>query len=368
MNVNEVLSLRLTDVALGGKALSRHEGRVVFVDRGLPGDQVSARLTRVRSRFAEARLERVDVPGGERVTAPCPHVARCGGCRFQDLDYGAQCRLKERQVRETLIHLGGLEQPPVRAIVPAPETFGYRNKMEFSFHPDPDGRAILGLHERGTFDRVFEIEDCLLPSRLTIDIVRRTQAFADRQRWRAYHPDIRTGGPLSGRAALAADRPVRGSSSRPPRTSSDFGMGPRARRALTEHSHRDRPLNRSRANVATGESSASSKAMDESERLHGLRVPATAAAFPDQQPQAQVLYAATLKRRPSGGETVLDSIAARHAHLLRQRREAVGVERGQTIEAATVNARHNQVTNARFVAGEARRIPREWARHERPDR
>jgi len=94
MHVNEVLSLTIEDVVLGGQALARHEGRVVFVDRGLPGDRAQARLTRVRRRHAEARLESIEPNSPDRVPAPCPHVDRCGGCRFQDLDYAAQLRLK----------------------------------------------------------------------------------------------------------------------------------------------------------------------------------------------------------------------------------------------------------------------------------
>ena len=64
MKVNELSELEVTDVALGGKALARHEGRVVFVDRGLPGDRVTARITRVKRSWAEARLERVERPSG----------------------------------------------------------------------------------------------------------------------------------------------------------------------------------------------------------------------------------------------------------------------------------------------------------------
>src|SRR5262245_16088864 len=123
MKVNDLLSLTVTDVALGGMALARHEGRVVFLDRGLPGDLVEARVTRVRRNFAEAGLDVLVGGSSERVSPPCPHVQRCGGCRFQDLDYGAQCRLKERQVRETLIHLGGVADPPVRSITPAPDIY-----------------------------------------------------------------------------------------------------------------------------------------------------------------------------------------------------------------------------------------------------
>ncbi|HET9327129.1 MAG TPA: 23S rRNA (uracil(1939)-C(5))-methyltransferase RlmD [Candidatus Eisenbacteria bacterium] len=376
MNVNEVLSLRLTDLELGGKALARHEGRVVFVDRGLPGDEVSARLTRVRARYAEARLERIDVPGGERVAAPCPHVTRCGGCRFQDLDYFAQLRLKERLVRETLIHLGGLENPPVRAIVPAPEIFGYRNKMEFSFHPEADGGAVLGLHERGTFDRVFPVQDCLLPSRLTVDIVRRTQAFAEQRRWRAYHPRHHVGDvrylvvrhlPHTDQCAVhlvsAADH-IDGLEEWAREISA---MSPSVRTVTLV-------LNRSRANVAAGESERVLQGDGVIvERLQGLEFRATAGAFlQTNSRQAEALYAKSLEAADlAGHETVLDLYCGTGTltlMLARGAREAVGVESEvQAIEAATNNARENQVGNARFVAGEARRVLREWARGERRD-
>ena len=81
MRVNELLKLDVLDLALGGKALARHEGRVVFVDRGLPGDVVEARVTRVKPSYAEARLERLEVPSTSRIEARCAHVAVCGRWR-----------------------------------------------------------------------------------------------------------------------------------------------------------------------------------------------------------------------------------------------------------------------------------------------
>ena len=146
MKVSDLLNVEITDLALGGKALARHEGRVVFVDRGVPGDRARVRLTRIKPSYAESRLEAVETPSALRVEAPCPHVPRCGGCRFQDLAYDAQLAAKELQVRDALARIGGLPEAMVRPIVPAPERFRYRNKMEFAFHPDPEGRAILGLH------------------------------------------------------------------------------------------------------------------------------------------------------------------------------------------------------------------------------
>src|SRR2546425_12713049 len=96
MNVNELLALDITDLALGGKALARHEGRVVFVDRGLPGDIVQALVTRVKPRYAEARLQRVETPSSTRIPPRCAHVPACGGCRLQELPYAPQRERKQR--------------------------------------------------------------------------------------------------------------------------------------------------------------------------------------------------------------------------------------------------------------------------------
>ena len=85
MKVSKPSTLEVTGVALGGKALARHDGRVVFIDRGLPGDTIEARLTRSKKTWAEAKLERIVTPSSLRVAPVCPHVEYCGGCCFQDL-------------------------------------------------------------------------------------------------------------------------------------------------------------------------------------------------------------------------------------------------------------------------------------------
>src|SRR5678816_4321049 len=195
MKVNKRSTLDVTGVALGGKALARDDGRVVFVDRGLPGDRIEVEYTRFKKTWAEARLERVLEPSPLRVAPVCPHLDYCGGCRFQDLRYDEQLRIKRAQVVETLEHVGGLSEPRVHDIVAAPATFHYRNKMEFSFLPGNEENAppLLGLHVRGNFDRVFALRECFLPSGLTVEIVRFTQRFAAAHGWRAYHPARHTG-------------------------------------------------------------------------------------------------------------------------------------------------------------------------------
>ncbi|HET7567596.1 MAG TPA: 23S rRNA (uracil(1939)-C(5))-methyltransferase RlmD [Gaiellaceae bacterium] len=156
------LELDVESLAFGGNGVARTGGFVVFVRRGLPGDRVRARVTKVKRSHAEALATEVLVPGPQRVEAPCAHYPACGGCRFQDLAYEAQLAQKEAQVRDSLVRLGGVAEPPLEPIVPCePEIFHYRNKLEYSFTQTPSG-AALGFHKAGRWDEVLEVERCWL--------------------------------------------------------------------------------------------------------------------------------------------------------------------------------------------------------------
>src|SRR5215203_4884013 len=115
---DQELELDVQSLAFGGNGVARLNGFVVFVRRGLPGDKVRARVTKVQRRHAEALAVEVLEPSALRVEAPCEHYPACGGCRFQDLAYGAQVAAKEAQVRDALVRIGGVAEPPLDPIVP----------------------------------------------------------------------------------------------------------------------------------------------------------------------------------------------------------------------------------------------------------
>jgi 23S rRNA (uracil1939-C5)-methyltransferase len=161
----EELELRIDSLAYGGNGVARHDGFVVFVRGALPGDDVRARVTKVKRGFAEGVVTELVDPSSRRVAAPCRHFGVCGGCRFQDLAYEAQVAEKERQVRDALIRIGKFVDPPLEPIVPAASQFGYRNKLEYSFAAGKEA-VELGFHRAGRWDQVIGIEECLLTTNL----------------------------------------------------------------------------------------------------------------------------------------------------------------------------------------------------------
>src|SRR3954469_2993438 len=120
---DQELDLRIESLAYGGNGVARLNGFVVFVRRGLPGDVVRARVTKVKRNHAEALAVDVVTPSPLRVEAPCQHYPACGGCRFQDLAYESQVAAKEEQVADALRRIGGIQEPPLEPIVPAVEVF-----------------------------------------------------------------------------------------------------------------------------------------------------------------------------------------------------------------------------------------------------
>jgi 23S rRNA (uracil1939-C5)-methyltransferase len=162
---DQELDLAVESLAFGGNGVARLNGFVVFVRRGLPGDKVRARVTKVQRRHAEAIAVEVLEPSPLRVDAPCEHYPACGGCRFQDLAYEAQLESKADQVRDALVRIGGIPEPPQEAIVPAESVFHYRNKLEYSWTATPDGPG-LGFHRAGRWDEVLDIERCWLTTDL----------------------------------------------------------------------------------------------------------------------------------------------------------------------------------------------------------
>src|SRR3972149_4771095 len=128
----DTLSVTIDDLAFGGEGVGRVEGYVVFVPGGIPGDRLRVRRDQARARFGRGTIARVESPSPYRVAAPCPYFGRCGGCRLQHVAYPAQLAFKSKQVADCLERLGGLGSFELRPIIGAPETYGYRNKMEFT--------------------------------------------------------------------------------------------------------------------------------------------------------------------------------------------------------------------------------------------
>lgn len=170
----DTLDLEIDKMAYGGQGVGKVDGFVVFVRGAVPGDKLRARIFKKKRAYAHAVITELISPSPDRVQAPCPYSGHCGGCQWQHVRYERQLAYKKEHVKESVHHIAGLKQVVVHDTIPSEDQFHYRNKMEFSFSdrrwllPEEmykreaeDGFA-LGLHVPGTFNKVIDIESCLL--------------------------------------------------------------------------------------------------------------------------------------------------------------------------------------------------------------
>ena len=154
------LELRIDSLAHGGNGVARLGGYVVFVSGAIPGDLVRARVHKSKKAYAEARAVEVIEPSPERLDPVADHP----GAPWQVLPYERQLEEKASQVEGALRRIGRLDDFEVEPIVPAVETWRYRNKLEYSFGTSADGELMCGFHAPGRFDEILPLTDSMLAS------------------------------------------------------------------------------------------------------------------------------------------------------------------------------------------------------------
>jgi len=154
------LELTIDSLAFGGAGVARLDGYVVFVQDGMPGDRVRAVVGKAKRAYAEARAVEILAPSDERVAPVADHP----GAPWQVLPYERQLEVKQAQVDEALRRIGRLEGYVLEPILPAARTWRYRNKLEYSFGGDVDGRLVCGFHLPGRWEEVVDVPDCRLAS------------------------------------------------------------------------------------------------------------------------------------------------------------------------------------------------------------
>ena len=164
------------DLGAKGMAISKtDEGEVFMVPGAVPGDRISAVLTRKKKGVWIGMVQEFLHMSEDRIEAPCRHFNQCGGCKWQNLNYAKQIALKEKSVRDAMQRIGGLTVQNFYPILGCEEIYEYRNKLEFTFSNQRwlteeemnsdelfTKREALGFHRPGRFDKILDIEECLL--------------------------------------------------------------------------------------------------------------------------------------------------------------------------------------------------------------
>jgi 23S rRNA (uracil1939-C5)-methyltransferase len=165
-------NILIENAASEGKSIAKHDGKVIFIPFSAPGDVADIKVSKQKKSYAEGQITKLITSSPHRVQPICEHFGKCGGCKWQHVDYKFQLDLKSKQVKDDMERIAKVDKFNYLPILGAQKTERYRNKLEFTFsnkaweeHFDkenPQRIPALGFHIPGMFDKVLDINDCHL--------------------------------------------------------------------------------------------------------------------------------------------------------------------------------------------------------------
>ena len=165
MNKNDKIVLKIQDMGVNGEGIGKIDGIPFFVKDAVIGDEIEARITKLKKNYGYARVETILKASEYRTEPECELHRRCGGCQIQALDYAKQLEFKQNKVHNNLIRLGGFSEEQIDSvmepIVGMDNPYRYRNKAQFPIGKDKEGNTVAGFYAARTH-HIIPVKDCML--------------------------------------------------------------------------------------------------------------------------------------------------------------------------------------------------------------
>lgn len=162
-----IIELTIESLDQEGRGVAHADGKVVFVEGGLPGERLRAKFVKQKPSYAIARAIAIDEPNAARVVPRCPHFGVCGGCTLQHADEALQLAAKQRALEDALQRLGRVRPDTLLPAIAGP-AWGYRYRARMSVRDVPKkGGVLVGFHERKS-SYVADMREChVMPPKIS---------------------------------------------------------------------------------------------------------------------------------------------------------------------------------------------------------
>src|ERR1700709_2271926 len=169
-NPEEWLKDEALDLEAQGVA-HNEEGKVVFIEEALPGEEVQVAVNRRKNNWEHATVVAMRRESSQRVLPRCPHFGTCGGCKMQHFHVGGQVATKQRALEDGLWHLGKPRADRLLRPIEGP-AWGYRYRARLSVRfVAKKGKVLVGFHERKS-SFVADMDSCdVLPAHVSAMLV-----------------------------------------------------------------------------------------------------------------------------------------------------------------------------------------------------
>lgn len=348
------------DYTFDGKGIVKTKTKPVFVDALLVGETADIKLNYQKSEMYFGKILKLHNLSKDRIKPLCPVSTACGGCCFQNLDYKAQLKFKQKKVKDAFYKIAHLNVN-VDETVGMDDPYFYRNKIQMPIGLNQKKQIVSGFYRTDSHE-IIPIKECFIEDKRAAHIIDVLKLLMKKHKILPYDEDTRSG--------VIRHCLIRTSKYYPEImvvlvTNADSFPG---RGNLVKDLHKECPeittivqnVNKRDTNVIIGEKEnvllGKGFIVDE---LCGVKFQISSKSFYQVNPiQTEKLYRLAIeKAKLTGNETILDAycgIGTIGLIASKNVKKVIGVEIVKdAIKDAKNNARINGITNVEYYVGDA---------------
>ena len=179
MKKNDIVKIKITSATAEGSGVGKTEDNiVVFVPMTAIGDEIEARILKVKKTYAFGKIEKIITPSAARISPDCPNFSKCGGCVWRHISYDEELKIKGQKVRDAVERIGGISTE-FRPIIGSDRVNRYRNKAQLPVGKDKEGGAVIGFYAFHSH-RIIDCDDCALQPEIFKTVMDVTRDFIER--------------------------------------------------------------------------------------------------------------------------------------------------------------------------------------------
>ena len=184
--------VKCVDFTFDGQGLAKNKsGRTFFVPSLLIGEEAEVEVLYHKKDFDVAKIKKILTFSPFRITPKCPCATSCGGCSFQNLDYGKEIEYKKKVALQTIKSIAKIE-PKDPEIYKMNEPYYYRNKIQVPFGYDKQNRLVYGFYKFKSHD-IVSISECVIEDKCHAKILKSVKDLLLGFKIKAYNEDERSG-------------------------------------------------------------------------------------------------------------------------------------------------------------------------------
>ena len=179
MKKNDIVKIKITSATAEGSGVGKTEDNiVVFVPMTAIGDEIEARILKVKKTYAFGKIEKIITPSAARISPDCPNFSKCGGCVWRHISYDEELKIKSKKVKDAVERIGGISTE-FRPIIGSDRVNRYRNKAQLPVGKDKEGGAVIGFYAFHSH-RIIDCDDCALQPEIFKTVMDVTRDFIER--------------------------------------------------------------------------------------------------------------------------------------------------------------------------------------------